>query len=184
MSTRIIKLKLLSQTELVKIETSARTLGDFKAEPSVKALNIDWNSSQLVDKVTKATFNLDEAVLPAVDCIIFHFPTKTKSGAWDYKSAKAEIKNLKEKGVEIPFNYTQATTTMLVDFVTEYYSRETVVISTTKVETVNPILEKQKSVISDLTSKLDNSISKNTIVEVITKDDLQSEYNSIKDKLK
>lgn len=118
MSTqRVIKLKLLTQTDLVKVETSARTLGELKQESLVKALGIDWNNAKLIDRASKASFDLDESILPAIDALMFITPTKTKSGAdLLYKEVKAKIKEYKENGGVVDFNYTQATTAQLNEF--------------------------------------------------------------------
>ena len=63
MTSRVLKLKVLTQSELVKVETSARTFGELKKEGAVMALGIDWSSAKLVDRASKASFEVDEAVL-------------------------------------------------------------------------------------------------------------------------
>jgi len=113
---RTIKLKLLTQTDLVKVQTSARTLVEFKNEPTVKELGIDWNSAKLIDRASKATFDLDESVLPAIDSLMFVTPTKTKSGAYSYQEAKQMVKEYKDNGGNVPFNYTHASTSQLNTF--------------------------------------------------------------------
>jgi hypothetical protein len=117
MSTRLIKMKLLTQDMPVKIETDARTLGELKNVPEVKKLSIDWNNTKVINKADKASFELDESILPAIECWLFITPTKTKSGTdLPYKEVKAKIKEYKEKGGDVPFNYTQATTADLNAF--------------------------------------------------------------------
>lgn len=113
---RIIKLKLLTQNDLVVVETSARTLAEFKLDPTVAGLSIDWSSAKLIDRASKATFDLDESVLPAIDSLMFVTPTKTKSGVLSYKEAKAEVKKYKDNGGVVPFNYTNASTETLNSF--------------------------------------------------------------------
>jgi len=113
---RVIKLKLLSQNELVKVETSARTFGEFKAE--VANLEIDWTSVKLIDRASKVSYSeLDAAVLPATDAIMFVMPTKSKAGAdLSYKEAKEAVKQYKLNGGNVPFNYTNASTEQLNKF--------------------------------------------------------------------
>jgi hypothetical protein len=121
---RTIKLKLLTQTELVKIETSARTFGELKSESIVSDLGIDWSSAKLIDRASKATFEVDESVLPAVDSIMFVMPTKSKAGASYQAELRAKIKALKESGVEIPFNYTHASNAQMEAFLTSVETLE------------------------------------------------------------
>lgn len=138
-TVRTIKIKMLDREQIVNIETAARTLGDFKQEAEVQKLDIDWGKIKMIDRLSKTSFELDEAVLPATDAIFFCFLTQTKSGAdLPYKEAKAAIKELKEKGVTIPFNYTQATTAQLNAFLNlQKKSKET--NTTKKVEPVSTI---------------------------------------------
>ena len=115
MSTRTIKLKLLTKLALETVETSARTFGELKAE--IASLGIDWNSSKLIDRASKASFEMDDSVLPATDAIMFVMPTKSKAGAGlEYKDVKAKIKAFRANGGNVPFNYTQATTQQLNSF--------------------------------------------------------------------
>ena len=116
MTSRVIKLKVLTQSELVKVETSARTFGELKREAVVAALEIDWSSAKLIDRASKASFEVDEAVLPATDAIMFVMPTKSKAGASYQAELRAKIKQLKEDGVEVPFNYTHATNSQMEAF--------------------------------------------------------------------
>lgn len=117
MSLRTLKLKVLDRTELVKVETAARTFGELKAEEVVKGLGIDWSSAKLIDRASKAEFVLDEAVLPATDAVMFVMPTKSKAGAdLPYKEVKELVKNFKANGGVVPFNYTQASAEQLNKF--------------------------------------------------------------------
>ena len=114
---RTLKIKVLTQSELVKVETSARTFGEFKKEAIVAELGIDWTSAKLIDRASKATYEVDEAVLPATDAIMFVMPTKSKAGAdLSYKTVKDLIKTFKAHGGIVPFNYTQASTEQLNKF--------------------------------------------------------------------
>ena len=118
MSTnRVIKLKVLSQSELVKVETSARTFGELKKEEAVAALGIDWTSAKLIDRASKASFEVDEAVLPATDAIMFVMPTKSKAGAdLPYKEVVAKINEFKAAGGVVPFNTVGKSTAKLNEF--------------------------------------------------------------------
>jgi len=111
---RTIKLKLLTQTELVKVETSARTLGELKEE--ITELGIDWSSSKLIDRASKASFEVDQAVLPEIDSVMFVMPTKSKAGALGYWEARDAVKEYKDNGGDVPFNYTHKTTQELNEF--------------------------------------------------------------------
>ena len=102
---RTIKVKVLTQSELVKVETAARTFGEFKKEAAVAELGIDWTSAKLIDRASKATYEVDEAVLPATDAIMFVMPTKSKAGAdLSYKEVVAKINEFKAAGGTVPFN--------------------------------------------------------------------------------
>lgn len=81
---RKIKFKLLTQINLEVLETSARTFGELKADMAKHStLNaVSFNNSQLIERETKVMYGtLDDAVLPATDCIMFVTPVKTLSGA-------------------------------------------------------------------------------------------------------
>lgn len=117
MSLRVLKLKVLSQSELVKVETSARTFGELKKEQAVAALGIDWTSAKLIDRASKASFEVDEAVLPATDAIMFVMPTKSKAGAdLPYKEVVAKINEYKAAGGVVPFNTVGKTAAKLNEF--------------------------------------------------------------------
>jgi hypothetical protein len=117
MSTRTIKLKLLTQTSLVAVETSVRTLAEFKELPEVIKMDLKWNQIKLIDRATKNSIDLDSALLPAIDCIIFVTPTKTDSGMANRSELYAIIKEMKAGGVEVPFNMTQVRTSVLEEFI-------------------------------------------------------------------
>ena len=82
---RKISFKLLTQTALIDINTEARTFGELKAEvrrnPQL-ASKIPFGDVQLMERVTKAVFmDIDSAILPEGDIILFVVPKKTKSGS-------------------------------------------------------------------------------------------------------
>lgn len=166
--SRVIKLKLLTQNELVKVETSARTLGEFKNESAVQSLGIDWNSTKLIDRATKASFDLDESVLPATDALIFVTPTKTKSGAYTYKEAMEAVKAYKTSGGNVPFNYTHSSTKQLNEFLA----------SVEKVKEAEAALEELTNEIAD-----EEFIPVSEIAEVLTNTELQEEAEKIAAKI-
>ena len=186
MSTRIIKLKLLTQSSIVTIETSARTFGELKAESAVKALKIPWNSTKLIDKDTKVTFDLDESVLPAISCLMFVTPTKTKSGAdLPYKEVKAKLKEYVANGGVLDFNYTQATTARLNEAWNEVKNKFTKKpVAKKEVAKVVETIKASKTMVKPevKVEPKEDSILVKDIVEVITKDDIQKEAEYLKSK--
>jgi S-adenosylmethionine:tRNA-ribosyltransferase-isomerase (queuine synthetase) len=203
--------KLLTQSGLLKIESSARTFGELKEEPELKKLNIDWSSSKLIDKDSKVSFDLDESVLPAIKCLMFVTPTKTKSGQdLPYKEVKAKLKEYVANGGVLDFNYTQATTAKLNEAWNKVKGKTTVKPEAKKevskvVETIkaaktmasqgNSGLSKeevQAMIDAQLGKKVEakpeivipkeDSILVKDIAEVITKAELDAEANYLKGK--
>lgn len=117
MSTRIVKLKLMTQQALVSIETGVRTFEEFKALPEVIAMNLQWDQITLIDRATRNTISLDGALLPNIDCLLFVQPTKTKSGGATRSELYAIIKEMQANGIEVPFNMTQTRTSVLEEFI-------------------------------------------------------------------
>ena len=81
---RKISFKLLTQNQLVSIDTNARTFGELKEAVSNSGLEgvVTFGDNQFLERVTKASFGqIDEALLPQGDCIFFVLPLKTKSGS-------------------------------------------------------------------------------------------------------
>ena len=199
MSTRVIKLKVLTATSVVTIVTNASTFGEFKTLPEVMALGINWTSAKLIDRATKASFELDDSVLPAIDCILFHTPTKSKAGLnWNeasYKDCKAEIKKLKDNGTYIPFNYTQSTTKDMQNFLGDYYSTtETCPSHESTEEMDEDVVNELISNIAMLLNDLKIEVAKRTaqavvtpidyVVNGVTMEDLEAEFAAIQKQLK
>ena len=172
MSLRVLKLKVLSQSELVKVETSARTFGELKKEEAVAALGIDWTSAKLIDRASKASFEVDEAVLPATDAIMFVMPTKSKAGASYQAELRAKIKDLKESGVEVPFNYTHATNSQMEAFLA---SVETVEKETSCTEELEVITLKPGKYILQVEGVEITEEAEVNLVDETTLDDLEDE---------
>ena len=172
MTNRVLKLKVLTQSELVKVETSARTFGELKKEAVVAALGIDWSSAKLIDRASKASFEVDEAVLPATDAIMFVMPTKSKAGASYQAELRAKIKDLKEAGVEVPFNYTHATNSQMEAFLA---SVETVEEETPCTETLEVITLKPGKYILQVEGVDIDEVEEIQLVDDTTLDDLEDE---------
>ena len=75
-STREVMLKLTSQKDVVKHQTSARTFEELKKEMG----NIKWSGMRVVERATKVTLQAPDALLPAGDFVLFLVPEKVKSG--------------------------------------------------------------------------------------------------------
>lgn len=80
MSKRTVTLKLTTQRDLVKHESSARTFAELKKELS----NISFNGMKVIERTKKVTLEADDAVLPATDFMLFLVPQKVKSGAVEH----------------------------------------------------------------------------------------------------
>lgn len=88
---RKIKVKSPDRSDLVVFETNAVTKSDLLAQLS--NVGISTNNINLVDYHSDVTYELDQAVLPAIDCLLLIVPTKTSQGALDYT-----IEELSEMG--------------------------------------------------------------------------------------
>lgn len=77
MSKRNVTLKLTTQKDLIVVESDARTFGELKKQLT----NIKWDGMRVVERTTKNTLQMDDAVLPATDFVLFLVPEKVKSGA-------------------------------------------------------------------------------------------------------
>ena len=73
---REVVLKLTSQKDLVKHESEARTFGELKKEMR----QIKWSGMRVVERASKSTLQMDDAVLPQGDFLLFLVPEKVKSG--------------------------------------------------------------------------------------------------------
>lgn len=76
MSKRTVTLKLTTQKDLVVRESNARTFGELKGELN----DIKFDGMRVVERSTKNTLQMDDAVLPATDFVLFLVPEKVKSG--------------------------------------------------------------------------------------------------------
>lgn len=96
---RKVRFKLLNQSTLITVETDARTFGELKEVVTAnKDLNqvIKFGNNQFIDRDTQHSFGqLDNAILPVTDCILFIFPLKTDSGC-NIPTAE-DVKNMSYK---------------------------------------------------------------------------------------
>ena len=180
MEKRTIKIKTDEQAQLLTVETSATTLGELKRE-----VNINWNNTSVVVKDTKTSLPFDESVLPSGNTILFVFPQKAKSGAYNHKEAKAKIKALKKAGVVIPFNYTIASTEVLNKFL-ETYENEASEVETIKLEAGKKYLlvvegNMTKEVIVERIPE--GYISTKILVDTTTIAELDAEYSAMRKRM-
>lgn len=104
MSKRNVTLKLTTQKDLVVVSSDARTFGELKkATPNVK-----WDGMRVVERATKNTLQVDDAVLPATDFVLFLVPEKVKSGIDidsasynDLRSHMATLNKVEEAGLSL-----------------------------------------------------------------------------------
>ena len=73
---REVILKLTSQKDLIKHQSDAITFGQLKDEMK----QVKWDGMRVVERSTKSTLQLDDAILPQGDFILFLVPEKVKSG--------------------------------------------------------------------------------------------------------
>jgi hypothetical protein len=110
MSKRKVTLKLTTQKDLVVRESEARTFGELKSEFS----DIKFDGMRVVERSTKNTLQMDDAILPATDFVLFVVPEKVKSGyhmpvidveTASYNELRSYISTLnKIKNANIPIN--------------------------------------------------------------------------------
>lgn len=190
MSTRVIKFKVQTQAQPISVETDARTLGELKEVEAVKNIGINWSEVSLVEKRTKTTLELDSALLPASDTIIFVSPIKTKAGAdYPYAVAKAMVKQMIEDGIVDKFNYTHSTTSELNKIIEEnqeFLEEEPQVETNCKCESgvtiaVKGVDPEDVKVVAfeDTMFEREDIIADEDIVELVTTDDLEDELDEI-----
>ena len=177
---RTIKIKLLTQNQLHVVKTNATTFGELKKEMS--KLDIDWKDIQLIDRNTKASYVLDDSVLPVGDCFFFVMPTKSKHGCYasmGYKELKQTIKQLREEGMHIPFNYTTATTSELRNFLMGLTKKE-------KLETRDNVITLKPGryiVVVEESEVGKEYIHVSRLVDATTLEDIEEEAISLKESL-
>lgn len=90
MSKRKVTLKVTTQKDLIHHESSARTLGELQKELP----NVNWSGMRIVERSSKNTLQMKDALLPATDFLLFLIPEKMKSGA-DVNVATAQYNELR-----------------------------------------------------------------------------------------
>lgn len=73
---REVVLKVTSQKDLIKHQSAASTFGELKKEMK----QVKWSGMRVVERSTKTTLQMDDAVLPQGDFVLFLVPEKVKSG--------------------------------------------------------------------------------------------------------
>jgi len=73
---RKVVLKLTTQKDVIEHESAAMTFGELKKE----LRQVKWSGMRVVERATKATLQMDDAVLPQGDFVLFLVPEKVKSG--------------------------------------------------------------------------------------------------------
>lgn len=73
---RKVVLKLTTQKDVITHETAATTFGELKKEMR----QIKWDGMRVVERESKMTLQVDEAVLPQGEFLLFLVPEKVKSG--------------------------------------------------------------------------------------------------------
>jgi polyhydroxyalkanoate synthesis regulator phasin len=188
---RVIKLKLMTQNSLVAVETDALTLGEFKQVDAVRALEIDWSNAKLIDRASKASFDLDESRLPEVDSIMFVTPVKTKAGMLPYSEAKAQVKELIAEGKIESINWMGKTTEDLNRIIYDYDVAKgnfKVIDSTTMVQEIQDLLNQVSEKVTKLASMSGSDSSvltkeliafKENLADFVTKDSLDIEAEEL-----
>lgn len=175
---RNINLKLLTQREPVRLETSATTFGELKEEIVKAGVSIDFSNAQFIERVTKAEFgHIDSALLPPGDILLYVVPVKTKLGATDvdalsYKELRNYVVLLnKERGAKISFLGSKET---MLKKVKEFLSEE-------KTESpVDKIKAMAESILEQVTLLKSYAKARNDVVYQVTLDDLDVEINELK----
>ena len=186
---RKVTLKLTTQKDLIVVETNARTFGELKKELK----NVKWDGMRVVERSTKNTLEMDEAILPATDFVLFLVPEKVKAGRFDSKSASynelrshlAFLNKMKDAKLSLDGKVDE-----LRERVIKYYSEDNVA---EEVETADPILiiEGCREKINDAIDLIIENINKGVCQEdteeyiiKLTASDLDTEVNEIKRVLK
>jgi len=199
MSKRKVTLKLTTQKDLINHESAARTFGELKSELG----NVKWDGMRVVERTDKRTLQLDDAVLPSGDFVLFLVPEKVKSGASKAKKAVKKLKNIATakynelrshasflnnmKDAQIAMN---GGTEELRKAVQTYYDGKDTAGSTAEgndvVATIEEARTKINAAIDTLIANAGNAAAVDTTEYLIktSVDDLDNEFNDIKKALK
>jgi len=184
---RKISFKLLTQAQLLVLETNARTLGELKAEISRNSQlrgKIAFGEVQLIERETKATFgDIDEAILPATDCIMFVVPRKTKSGAiltelaaMSFVDLKAHAEKLMDEDDDLCFDL-DVPAADLYDALLDHYERNPEVAE--EIKGLVEDLVKVTDIINIVIPKLEALNIEEVTALRVTTNDLQREIEAV-----
>lgn len=197
MSKRKVTLKVTSQKDLIHHESAARTFGELKKElPQIK-----WGGMRTIERTNKTTLQMDDAVLPSTDFILFLMPEKVKSGVFDVKNAsynelRSHASQLnKTKNADIKMS---GGTEDLRKRVKKYYKNVESPVEAEAAEVdVQSIIEESRAKINDaldvilenigsITAKTAQEIAEDTTQYLIklSIEDLDDEFAEIKKELK
>jgi len=73
---RKVVLKMTTQKDLIEHQSEARTFGELKKELK----QVKWSGMRVVERASKATLQMDDAILPQGEFLLFLVPEKVKSG--------------------------------------------------------------------------------------------------------
>jgi len=73
---RKVVLKMTTQKDPIEHQSEARTFGELKKE----LRQVKWSGMRVVERGTKTTYQMDDAVLPQGEFLLFLVPEKVKSG--------------------------------------------------------------------------------------------------------
>ena len=89
---REVVIKSSAQKDLIKHESAAQTFGELKKEMK----QIKWSGMRVVERSSKATLQMDDAILPQGDFLLFLVPEKVKSGKKTSGGTEKLSKNIEE----------------------------------------------------------------------------------------
>lgn len=192
-SKRTVTLKITTQKNLITFESSARTFGELKAErPDIK-----WDGMRVVERVTKNTLQVDDAILPATEFLLFVVPEKVKSGAEStfdvdkasYNELRSHISflnKMKDAGLSLDGKIDELRATL-----NKYYKKAGKTVPEGIEALVDKIEESRVSINTAVDSLIEavknGDVSAVDTTEYVIKtsvDDLEKELNEIKTSLK
>lgn len=198
MSNRKVTLKVTSQKDLIKAESSARTFGELKKEMK----SVKWDGMRVVVRESKNTLQDEAALLPAGDFVLFLVPEKVKSGGKDKKKLKkidvetasyndlrshaSVLNNLKSAGIAM-----NGGTEDLRKAVKAYYAALETPGTADDDAALAAIEEARANINAAIDAIIENAGKGSTVVEdtteyvvKVTADDLDAEYAELKKALK
>jgi hypothetical protein len=134
---RTIKVMYQSGGGLKTLQSAASTWGQLKDSLSNLYPSANFNKLKAVDRATKVSYEVDDAVLPQNDLVLFIFPKEIKSGA---SIQSSDVKELSE----MSYNYLRS-----------YGSKCGIDVSGKKADIVKRIAEYNKA----------NTVSKSKVYE-------------------